>query len=191
MARLVQVLLQVLGIDEPPPRRRRAAPAPRRRAVVTREVVARRQAERQYLIGVAALLPRVTTARASFLSELGQVYAAIGSTPESVILERFGVIGTRYGVSFRDLSASALALGPPPGLEKVQAELTGWITALESACATLIHVRVRKDRGLLRDFRGELSVARRRATQLQAAVAPFAARRPLAEPAPRALKTAA
>jgi hypothetical protein len=190
MGTIVRRLLQVLGIDEPPP------PPPRRRlrartARAVRAAVVRRQAERRYLVSVAALVNQVLGSRASFLSDLGQVYTGIGSTPESLILERFGVIGTRSGIVFRELSAGAHALEPPPGLEHIQCELTGWIAALESACSTLIHVRVRKDRGLLRDFRQELSAARRRASQLQTAVAPYAAKRPLHQPAPRALKAAA
>ena len=34
---------------------------------------------------------------------------------------------------------------PPPGLEPIQEHLTGWVAALESSCATLIHVRIRRD----------------------------------------------
>jgi hypothetical protein len=184
------VLLKAIGVEVAPPRR---APRPRPRpARVMRAAIARRQAERAYLTAVVALVRRVTAARAPFLAELGQVYTAITSTPESTVMQRVGSIGERYATTFHELSADAHALAPPDGLEPIQEQLTGWIAALESACATLIHVRIRKDRGLLRDFRAELTLARRRATQLQAAVAPYTARRPLQPVAqPRPLSAAA
>ncbi|HEY3109870.1 MAG TPA: hypothetical protein VGL23_14005 [Chloroflexota bacterium] len=93
-----------------------------------------------FLITLKPMVARAVAIRASWIKELGRLFAEIQQGNAARVTARAGRLGREHVGAFRDVRTSVARLSPPAGCQEVHRSVLLWTDSLVKACEALIEV---------------------------------------------------
>jgi hypothetical protein len=93
-----------------------------------------------FLITLKPMVARAVAIRASWIKELGRLFAEIQQGNSAQVTGRAGRLGREHVGAFREVRASVARLSPPEGCQEIHRSVLLWTDWLVKACEALIEV---------------------------------------------------
>jgi hypothetical protein len=93
-----------------------------------------------FLVTLKPMVARAVEIRASWIKELGLLFAEVQHGNPSQVTARAGRLGREHVGAFREVQTAVDRLAPPEGCQEIFASVLIWTDALVKACEALIEV---------------------------------------------------
>jgi hypothetical protein len=94
----------------------------------------------RFLVAVKPMVARAIEVRASWIKELGLLFAEAQGGNAAQVTSRAGRLGREHVGAFRDVRSSVERVPPPEGCQEIHKSVLVWTDSLVKACEALIEV---------------------------------------------------
>jgi hypothetical protein len=94
----------------------------------------------RFLVALKPLVARAIEIRASWIKELGLLFAEVQQGNPAQVTARAGRLGREHVGAFREVRSSVDRLPPPEGCQEINRSVLLWTDSLVKACEALIEV---------------------------------------------------